>query len=136
MANDTSTDINTLTYLQAAYTQEYQAVLEAITSQLAATESIAKSREFLEHLPELYGKKTFAANGVLLYDTTIDKSEKVAVYVGAGYFVEKGIDEAKAFLDTLAKENDETLKRLYEEKQLIEKELTKIGYQIAKLQKG
>ncbi|MGC8629074.1 MAG: prefoldin subunit alpha [Candidatus Micrarchaeia archaeon] len=127
-------DINRLVYLQAAYTQQYEILSNELATYSIAQQSLLKNIDMLENYSKIVNSKMLVNTGSILFEATAGKFEKVLVYVGAGYAVEKTVDEAKEFLKKNEKETADTIERLIKERNKIEQTLLEIGYDLNILQ--
>ncbi len=134
MEENEEEDLNRLAYLQAAYTQQYELLTQELATYTLAKESLSRSIEMLENSKNIENSKILVNNGAIFFEAKTEKIDKVLVYVGAGYSVEKSIEEAKSILDKMLNENNEIIKKLNQEKDEVDKALMRINYSITALQ--
>ncbi|MEM3211867.1 MAG: hypothetical protein QXR85_00965 [Candidatus Micrarchaeaceae archaeon] len=131
---DTDEEANRLAYLQAAYMQQYELISNEIETYTIAQESLLRNLELIEHIGSVENSKILSGNGGIMFNATTGKLDSVLVYVGAGYVVEKSLDEAKSFLQKLSRANEENINRLSAEKNRLEKMLIEVSHSADALQ--
>lgn len=121
-----------LRYLQNIYSQQYEMIESEIATYSLALSAINKNIDMLED-PDKINNKEMLLNGEggTYIVAKIKPVEQVITYVGAGYLVEKSLEDAKAFLNDNRKKQEENLRRLSEERLKIEKELVSISYKLS-----
>jgi prefoldin alpha subunit len=124
-----------LRYLQGLYSQQYQLLDNEIASFSLAMATLSRNIEMLENKDRL-ANSTILINGEggAYIEASIKSLNKVLVYIGAGYLVEKGTEDAKDYLKGNSKKQEDTLKKLVSDKQKIEKELVDISYKLSALE--
>jgi prefoldin alpha subunit len=126
--------IEQLQYLQTIYAQEYDNLLREITNYNAVYNATRRNLEVLNNIDSLQNNKVLVnLEGGTYIDANIGKIEKIMVYVGSNYIVEKSIEEAKLFLEESKKRQEEIINELNKQKQDIEKALIDIGIEIEKI---
>jgi prefoldin, archaeal alpha subunit/eukaryotic subunit 5 len=105
-----------LRYLQNIYSQQYEMIESEIATYSLALSAINKNIDMLED-PDKINNKEMLLNGEggTYIVAKIKPVEQVITYVGAGYLVEKSLEDAKAFLNDNRKKQEENLRRLSEE---------------------
>lgn len=126
-----------LRYLQSVYSQQYELLENEIATFTIAMGSVQKNLETLESRERLSNSTILiSGEGGAYIEAGIKSLEKALVYVGAGYLVEKKVDEAKEYLKGNSKKQEETIRKLNAERQKIEKELMDISYRLSSLEQG
>ncbi len=126
--------ISQLRAVQDIYVQEYEKMMAAISGHLASMDALGRGIEMLSKIDLIRGN-TFlmpADSGLLLKVKDVGETN-IIMYVGAGYLVEKSIDDAKVFIEKSIKKNTDSLAMLSGQKEKLEQELFKIDYRINSL---
>lgn len=126
-----------LRYLQSLYAEEYENLLREISNYTLVYNATKRNVEVLENL-NLFENGNILLNleGGTYIAAKVSKIDKVLVYVGSNYLVEKSADEAKEFLKNNQQREEEILKELNEQKGKLEKELLDIAFEIEKSGSG
>ena len=126
--------IEQLQYLPTIYAQEYDNLLREITNYNAVYNATRRNLEVLNNIDSLQNNKVLVnLEGGTYIDANIGKIEKIMVYVGSNYIVEKSIEEAKLFLEESKKRQEEIINELNKQKQDVEKALIDIGIEMEKI---
>ncbi|MGC8547405.1 MAG: prefoldin subunit alpha [Candidatus Micrarchaeia archaeon] len=133
-SDNTEEDINRLTYLQAVYTQQYELISNEIATYSLAQETLLRNKDLLENAKGIEDSNVLMNSGNIFFEAKTGKMDKVLVYVGAGYVLEKTAEEAKKFVDERSKETAEILEKLVKERSKIEQTLVEINYSLSALQ--
>lgn len=124
-----------LQYLQNLYGQQYEYVEENLASYTIANNSVRRSIELLGSMDDVKGSKVLVSPDAGLYmEASIGDVKSVITYIGAGYMIEKSIDDARSFMEENQKKGEEVLMKLVSDKQKLEKELLDINYRMGVLQ--
>jgi|GEM_PF-1123101 prefoldin alpha subunit len=120
-----------LRYLQSIYAQDYEEILNTLSSYTAVSEAAARNIEVLGKLDDIKDRKILLhlESGTYV-EVKIADSTKVLTYVGAGYLVEKSVADAKAFLEENAKNGNAFIAHLNSEKEKLEGALLDIAYRL------
>ncbi|VVB77036.1 Prefoldin subunit alpha [uncultured archaeon] len=130
-------EFNRLVYLQNAYNQQYEAITRELSNYGMAHAALQRNVELLDRKDEMKGSGILVnAEGGTYIEANVKAIDKVMTYVGAGYLVEKKVDEAKSYLKKNIENEEEIMKRLAADGQKIEGELMKIHYSLEMLQQG
>lgn len=126
-----------LRYLQNVYSQQYELLDNEIATFAMAISSVEKSLSTLENKERL-SNSTVLINGEggIYLEAGIKSLEKVLVYVGAGYVVEKDTSGAIEYLKENARQQGEAMRKLSADKQKISGELVDISYKLAALEQS
>ncbi len=126
-----------LRYLQEVYAREYQTLLNEISNYLLVSNSFERNREILNNADK------FKNSSILLnieagtfVKVNANDFKSVLVQVGAGYLVEKNVEEAKEFVGKNSERLQANLKQLGVQKQKVEKELLDLSYKIEGMQQA
>jgi len=135
--NSDSEDANRLAYLQAAYNQQYELITNEIATYTMAQEALSKNKDTLDRIDNIENSKILVSMGGGTYvEASVGKISSVLTYVGAGYFVDMTIEEAKKFLSKNIEAGSEMIKQMIKDKNAVETQLLKINLALAKLQSG
>jgi prefoldin alpha subunit len=126
-----------LLYLQNLYGQQYEALMNELTTFSLAQAAIERNLHLLEKKDQLKGSSILVnAEGGTYIEAKVKEIGKVMVYVGAGYLIEKDVEQAKTFMNDNMSKSKEEIKKLAEEKQKLENELMKIQYEIESMRQS
>ncbi len=127
--------INQLRYLQNVYSQQYEVLENQISTYSISIDAILKGIEALDKATKSEKSKTLINTGPGVYmEGEITNNKTTLTYIGAGYLVEKTIAEAKEFIETNKKKQEEVLKKLLSEKTKLQSELIDVMYKLESLQ--
>ncbi len=130
-------EANRLFYLQNLYNQQYEALMNEITTFGMAQAAIERNLTLLEKKDELKGSNILVSGeGGTYIEADIKDIKKVMTYVGAGYLIEKDIEQAREFLKKSAEVSKSTIGRMIQDKQKLENELMRIQFAIETMQQG
>ncbi len=124
-----------LKYLHDMYTQQYANIENSIATYSLTSTSINKNIELIEKSNSIENSEAMIGGDGGAYITAkINKISSIMTYIGAGYLVEKDIEQALAFLRENQKSSTEVLNRLVNEKQRLEREIFDLEYKMGALQ--
>ncbi len=124
-----------LRYLQNAYSQQYELIEEQMATYSISLESVRKGIEFLADAKKASNTKTLINIGGGAYTlASFPEIKSILVYVGAGYLVEQSLDVAKEYVDNGRKKQEETLRKLDNERKKLQGELMGIAYKMEEMQ--
>ncbi|MDE1823900.1 MAG: hypothetical protein KGI00_01145 [Candidatus Micrarchaeota archaeon] len=124
-----------LQYLQNLYSQQYDYIEENLASYTIANNSVRRSIELLSGADSVKNSKVLMSPDAGIYmEASIGELRSIITYVGAGYLVEKSVEDAKAFMEQNQRKGEEVLMKLVSDKQKLEKELLDINYRMGVLQ--
>jgi prefoldin alpha subunit len=130
-------EINRLFYLQSVYNQQYEALMGELTTFSVATAALERNLSLLNKASQMKGASILVnGEGGTYFEAGVKDIKKVITYVGAGYLVEKEVEQAKAFLNKSIEASKSTMDRLAEDKQKLESELMRLQYAIEAMQQG
>ncbi|MCL5100421.1 MAG: prefoldin subunit alpha [Candidatus Marsarchaeota archaeon] len=132
---DTSEAVMQLRYLQNVYSQQYEIVENEIANYSMALNSLSNSKLMLDNIKKLENSNTLInCDGGTYIEASIKSINKVITYIGAGYLVEKNVEEATVFVSESSKKNEDVIKKLVTEKQRLQNELVDISYKLSLMQ--
>ncbi|MGA3021044.1 MAG: prefoldin subunit alpha [Candidatus Micrarchaeales archaeon] len=126
-----------LLYLQNLYGQQYEALMNDLTTFALAQAAIERNLHLLERKDQLKGSNILVnAEGGIYIEAKVKEIGKVMAYVGAGYLIEKNVEQAKSFMNDSVSKSKNEINRLDEEKLKLENELMKIQYEIESIRQN
>jgi len=132
---DKEEEANRLLYLQNVYNQQYEALMNELTTFSMAQAALKRNIQLLENKDRVKGSNILVnAEGGTYIEANVKELGKIMIYVGAGYLVEKDVQQAKEFQNKNLEMGDTQMKKLVETRQKLENELMKIHYQVESLQ--
>ena len=126
-----------LMYLQNLYGQQYDALMNELTTFTLAQAAIERNLHLLERKDQLKGSNILVnVEGGTYIEAKVKEIGKVMVYVGAGYLIDKNVEQAKSFLNDSMSKSKEEIKKLAEEKLKFENELMRIQYEMESMRQS
>jgi prefoldin alpha subunit len=130
-------EFNRLVYLQNVYNQQYEAIMNELATFSVAQAALQRNLDLLKRKDEMRNAGVLLnAEGGTYIEASVKEISRVMTYVGAGYLVEKSVDEAMAYIGRSMAAGEEAMKRMMSDRQKLEDELVKLQYSIEALQKG
>lgn len=130
-------EVNRLFYLQSIYNQQYEALMSELTTFSVAQAALERNLGLLDKKDEMKGANILVnGEGGTYFEASVKDMKKVMTYVGAGYLVEKEVEQAKEFLRRSVETSRGTMRRLAEDKQRLETELMRLQYAIEAMQQN
>ncbi len=124
-----------LRYLQNMYSQQYELLEEQIATYSVSLDSIRKGADFLGKTGQANKSKTLVSVGGGAYvEAAFPEIKATLVYVGAGYLVEKGVSEAKEYVEANQKKQELLLGKLDAERRRLQGELINLSYKLESMQ--
>jgi prefoldin alpha subunit len=124
-----------LQYLYNVYTQQHGLLENELAALRMTSAAITRNIETLENKERLSGSKILInGEGGAYFTATMDSIDKILVYVGAGYLIEKEASQALDYLKANYKKQDEIIRKLNADKQSVEKELVSITYNLSQME--
>ena len=133
--NEAAEAIAQLRYMQNVYSQQYEFIQNEISAYIAELNALRGNLSIIENAPTLDNSKVLVdCDGGAYVEASLGKVQKMIVYVGAGYLVEKSLEDAKRFVNENSARREEMIRRLDGEKKKLESELVNIAYKLASMQ--
>ncbi len=108
-------DERTLQYMQDYYQNQYTALQRSLESASDVLAEMRETKESVESLSKISGKEMLSSIGSgMLIKAQAEKAEYVMAGVGAGFYVEKDIQEAKAYMEAAISAQLTLIKKLSE----------------------
>ncbi len=128
-------EIGRLLYFQNLYNQQYDALMNELTTFNVALTALERNLTLLNKKGDIEGSKILVSGeGGTYMEANVKDMKKVVTYVGAGYLVEKEIDKAKEFIQNNIQASRQTMEKLAGDKQKLEGELMKLQMAIDTMQ--
>jgi prefoldin alpha subunit len=126
-----------LRYIQQLYQTQYMMVGQEVESRAAALRELEGARLTLENYDKVKGKKNVLPVGAGIFvNGAIGESSTVLMEIGAGYMLERTIDEAKAAVAKKLDKETEAIKHLQKSRRELEAALVEVSYRIESLSYG
>ncbi len=123
-----------LRYIQQMYNNQYMSLANEVNARLELLKDCETAQKTLENVSEIKDKNTMQPIGHGVFASgKITNDKTFVVAVGAGFFVEKDINGAKAFIAKEMEEEQQHLNRLGRTKRELEAALMEISYKINEL---
>ncbi|MDE1846328.1 MAG: prefoldin subunit alpha [Candidatus Micrarchaeota archaeon] len=124
-------ELEQLRYLYNAYTQEYQSVVSEMNNYMMVAASFDRNIESLEKVKSIENTSMLVGlEAGTFIEVSTKQVEKVITNVGAGYLVEKSVEQAKEFVEKNSERVQTNLNQLMSQKQRLEKEIIDLSYKI------
>ncbi|MDE1874373.1 MAG: prefoldin subunit alpha [Candidatus Micrarchaeota archaeon] len=130
-------EINRLFYLQSLYNQQYEALMNELTTMSVAQAALERNLGLLDRKDQMKGANILVSGeGGTYFEANVKDIKKVLTYVGAGYLVEKDVDQAKEYINKSMESSRGTIERLLDDKKKLETEIMRVQYAIDSMQQG
>ena len=130
-------ELNQLAYLQNMYSREYEALTDQISNYLTLANSFERNREVLTNMDKVQNSNMLVSlEAGMFAEVSAKKVTNVITNVGAGYMIEKTIDEAKEFIGKNSERLNQSVKKLMEQRQRMEAQLLDLSYKINEMQQS
>ncbi len=94
-------ELYTLSYMQQLYQNQYNELASAINRNVQYLNELAALKKTLDESALVDGKEVLVDLGANAYlSSRVKKLESVLIDIGAGYIVEKSVEDAKLFVDS------------------------------------
>ncbi|MDE1850630.1 MAG: prefoldin subunit alpha [Candidatus Micrarchaeota archaeon] len=124
-----------LKYLYDAYTREYEAVVGEISNYMMAASAFDRNLQVFDNIDKLQNANMLVGlEGGTYLQTSTKEVKSVITSVGAGYLVEKKVEDAKQMVSANHEKLQKNMKQLIEQRQKLEKEIMDITSKINSLQ--
>lgn len=128
-------ELNQLKYLYNVYTQEYETVREEMNSYMMVSAAFARNMEALNKIKTMENTNMLVGLDAGTFLEVHSKGIKsVITNVGAGYLVEKNVDDAKTFVESNSQRLQGSIAQLMAQKQKLEKEILDLSYKIGEME--
>lgn len=129
--NSREEEIAQLRYMQTVYSQQYEIIMAELDTFAAAIGSLQRSIEALNNADRLSNSKTLLnLEGGAYVEASIGSLDRILLYVGGGYLVEKNAAEAVAYLKSTLEKQESSMKKLSSEKQKLESAALDVSYRL------
>lgn len=123
--------LDELRYLQQLYQTQYMMINQEAESRINVLRELEAARFTLENHDSVKGRKSMTPLGAGVFvNSTIGEGGTVVMDVGAGYMVERKVDEAKGAIAKKLDKDTENIKKLQKNKKDLESALVDIAYRI------
>jgi len=124
-----------LKYLYDAYTREYEAVVGEISNYMMVSSAFDRNLQVFDNIDTLQNANLLVGlEGGTYLQTTTKEIKGVITSVGAGYLVEKKVEDAKQVVSANYEKIQKSMKQLIEQRGKLEKEIMDITFKINSLQ--
>jgi prefoldin alpha subunit len=129
-------EVAELSYFQQLYQGQYDSVSRSINTAIQILGEMNGVKETLDKIDEVKGRNTLSPIGTGTYlHSKAENTDNVVVGVGAGYLVEKGIDDAKQFISKLIERQTNAINGMLRSKNEIEGALMDVSVRLERLAK-
>jgi len=133
MPNDKE-NISALQYMQKYYQDQYLILQQNIEESYNYINEIKETQFSIQNIDKISSREVLNPIGSNAYITTkTDKINSIIIGVGAGFYAEKGINEAKEFIEKLITKQNEFIQKLTKNKEDLENALINIAENLDKL---
>ncbi|MDE1855469.1 MAG: prefoldin subunit alpha [Candidatus Micrarchaeota archaeon] len=130
-------EINRLFYLQSLYNQQYEALMNELTTMSLANAALERNMSLLDKRESIKGSNILVnAEGGTYFEANVKDLKKIITYVGGGYLVEKDTEQAKEFIKKSIEMSKSTIGRLTDDRKKLETEIMRVQYAIDAMQQG
>ncbi|MCL5440939.1 MAG: prefoldin subunit alpha [Candidatus Marsarchaeota archaeon] len=124
-----------LRYLHRTYMERYSLVMEEIRNVVGENNSLGGASVVLGNIENASNHETLIGVGPGIYlKGLIENPDTVMVSVGGGYIVEKGVEDAKKFVEGWIERHNKEANALMKEREELEGAIMDISYRIGKAQ--
>ena len=129
-------EVAELSYFQQLYQGQYESISRSISTAMQTLGDMNGVRETLDKLDQAKGRNALSPIGTGTYlHSKVDETDSVVVGVGAGYLVEKNVDDAKQFISKLIERQTSTINGMLKSKDEIEAALVEVSMRLERLAK-
>ncbi len=134
-SKDTEDESAQLQYIHNLYLTQYSSILEDLERYSLLSESFSRSSETVEKIKSVENASILLGiDAGSFIEVKSGEIKSIITSVGAGYMVEKNIEDALAYIKANAEKSKELVAKLTREKEKLEREIVDIEYKIAELQ--
>ncbi len=124
-----------LQYLHQIYVQQYGGIINELERYSVLSESLSRGTETIEKVKNVENASILLGiDAGAFVEVKSGAIDHIITSVGAGYMVEKNVDDAMAFIKANADKSREVVASLVKEKEKVEREIVDIEYRIGELQ--
>jgi prefoldin alpha subunit len=124
-------ELEEMRYMQQVYQNQYAMLNNSVSMQVQEVQMLGAVQRTLESSDMLKGKETLMHVGGSVYmKTSVKDSGHAIVSVGAGYLVEKNIDEAKGYVSAMVAKKTELVNNLAKNRKELQAALIELSYKI------
>jgi prefoldin alpha subunit len=126
-----ATTVEEFRYLQQIYQNQYLLINQEIGNRSENLRELDSAQKALENMDALKGKSTLIPMGASTFATgTITDGKSVVIGIGAGYMMEKNVDDAKNYISKAIEQETKFINQLNKNKKDVEAALMEIAYKI------
>ena len=124
-------DLEQLKYLYDAYTRQYEAIVGEISNYLMISAAYDRNLETLNKLDTIQNSNMLVSlEAGTFMQVDVKEVKTLITNVGAGYMVEKSVEEAKEFLSTNSIKIQQSVNALVSQRQKVEKEVLDLSFRL------
>lgn len=129
-----ATTIEEFRYLQQIYQNQYMLVNRELSTRSENLGELYSAQQTLENIDAIKDKGTMVPIGANVFAAgKVTDNKSIVVGIGAGYMVEKNIDEAKNYISKAIEQETKNVNQLNKNKKGVEAALMEIEYKINEL---
>jgi prefoldin alpha subunit len=129
-----ATTLEELRYLQQIYQNQYGLVSQEINNRSENLRELDSAQQTLENIDIIKDKSTLVSTGASTFAFgKITDNKSVVIGIGAGYMVEKSIDEAKNYISKAIEQESKYITQLNKSKKEVEAALIEIEVKVDEL---
>ncbi len=123
-----------LSYLQQLYQGQYEELSRSVNTAIQELNDFNSVKETLDRIDEIKDRNMLSQIGSGAYiHCKADGMDRIVINVGANYFVEKDIDDAKQFIAKMAERQTRTVNALLKSRDEIEGALVDVSLRLERL---
>ncbi|MEM0149111.1 MAG: prefoldin subunit alpha [Candidatus Micrarchaeaceae archaeon] len=128
-------EIEELRLMQQLYEENYRELSEIISNSVSTSNMMSANIDALAKISELKSSNILLNLGAGTYvEVKMTSNNKIMVYVGAGYIVEKSAEDAKKFLEENRSKTESFIKQISDERKQVENALLDISYRLGAIE--
>ncbi len=129
-----ATTLEEFRYLQQIYQNQYALVTQEINNRSENLRELDSAQKALENIDTIKDRNTMIPMGANTFATgKITDDRSIVVGIGAGYMVEKNIDEAKNYISKAIDQETKYINQLGKSKREVESALMEIAFKVNEL---
>ncbi len=127
-------DGHALQYMQDYYQNQYIALQRSLQNASEALAEMRETKESVENISKISGKGILSSIGSgMMIKAQAEKIEYVVVGVGAGFYVEKDVQDAQAYIAASINTQEGLIKRLVEAQDKVKRAIIETASKIDNL---